>query len=94
MTSASSDFEDGVRSARNLSPGPNGLQLATNGTGEAVFEVFTPWIIVPKVNKLDDPTDDTEASVVTLHTALPVTVVVSADQGKYPDTLQELVEKK
>jgi hypothetical protein len=70
-----------IRSARNLKPAANGLQLASTSSGEAVFEVFTPWIIVPKVNTLDNPTDDTEASVVTLHAARPVTVAVSADQG-------------
>ncbi len=82
LTRSSSDFEDGARSARNLSPGANGLELTREGDGETVFDVFTPWIIVPKVNNLDDPTDDTEASVVTLHAARPVTVLVSTDDGK------------
>ncbi len=82
LTDASSDFQDGVRSAGNLEPGGAGLKLATAGSGEAVFEIFTPWIIVPRVNHLDDPGDDTEASVVTLDAARPVTVSVSLDHGK------------
>lgn len=82
LTSASSDFQDGVQQARNLRPGPTGLQLENDGSGEVVFEVFTPWIIVPKVNNLDDPHDDSEASIVTLHTARPVTLWISTDHGK------------
>lgn len=82
LTSASSDFEDGARSVRNLTCGPSGLEFAEDGIGEAVFDVFTPWIIVPKVNDLADPTDDTEASIVTLDAARPITLLVSANHGK------------
>jgi hypothetical protein len=81
LTDASSDFQDGRRSVRNLEPGGEGLRLTAADTGEAVFEVFTPWIIVPKVNDLDDPSDDAEASIVTLDAVLPVTVLVSLDHG-------------
>ena len=87
LASASSDFEDGAREVRNLIPGLCGLRLVGNGTGETVFEVFTPWIIVPKVNDLDDPTDDSEASIVTVHAARPVTVLVSSNQGKHWETV-------
>ncbi|MDP6558174.1 MAG: hypothetical protein QGG71_26145 [Pirellulaceae bacterium] len=82
LTDASSDFRDGVRAAKNLEPGGEGLKFETTGNGEAVFEVFSPWIIVPKVGKLDDKTDDSEASIVTLDAARSVTVLVSLDQGK------------
>ncbi|MEE8450321.1 MAG: hypothetical protein V3R99_00350 [Thermoguttaceae bacterium] len=82
LTAASSDFRDGARSVRNLRPGSEGLTLLADGTGEAVFEVFTPWIIVPKVGNLDDESDDTEASIVTLDAAGPATVLVSLDHGK------------
>jgi len=51
------------------------------GGAEVVFEVFTPYIIVAKINDLDDPNDDTEASVVTLETGVPVQVAVSLDHG-------------
>ncbi|MFW6161565.1 MAG: hypothetical protein ACODAJ_02280, partial [Planctomycetota bacterium] len=82
LTDSSSDFEDGVRSVKNLEPGPKGLTLVRDGVGEAVFEMFTPWIIVAKINGLDDASDDSEAALVRLVTAAPVTVAVSADQGR------------
>ena len=82
LTNASSDFLDGVQSARNLEPGSSGLELASTGSGEAVFEISTPWIIVPKVNNFDEESDDCEASVVSLDVARPVTVLVSLDLGK------------
>jgi hypothetical protein len=82
LTAASSDLADGVQSVRNLRPGEEGLGLAAAGDGEVVFEVFSPWIIVPKVNNLDDPDDDTEASIMTLDAAAPVTVSVSLDHGR------------
>ncbi|HYW79188.1 MAG TPA: hypothetical protein VE890_06395, partial [Thermoguttaceae bacterium] len=74
LTGRSSDFRDGARDVSNLQPGDGGLRLMADGEAEAVFEVFTPWIIVPKVADLDDQDDDTEASVVTLDTAGPMTV--------------------
>ncbi len=82
LTDASSDFEDGVRTVRNLEPGRAGLTLTAAGGGEAVFDVFTPWIIVPKVNSLDEENDDAEASIVTLDAVRPVTVFVSLDNGR------------
>ena len=82
LTAASTDFGDGVRTAENLEPGAEGLKLVEDGSGSAVFEVFTPWTIVPKVNNFDDETDDSDASVLTLDTVLPVTVLVSLDHGK------------
>jgi hypothetical protein len=81
LTEASCDFQRGVYSADNLAPGPAGLQLETPGVGEAVFEVFTPWIIVPQVNDLDDTEDDSRASVVALEVTRPVRVLVSRDHG-------------
>ena len=82
LTAASSDFRDGVRVIRNLTPGDDGLHLVETGDAEAVFEVFTPYVIVAKINNLDDPGDDAEASVVSLETALPVAVAISLDHGR------------
>jgi hypothetical protein len=81
LSDGKTDFQDGARGVRNLAPGEQGLHLVTAGDGEAFFEVFTPYIIVAKVNDLDDPNDDAEASVVTLETALPVALAVSLDHG-------------
>ncbi len=81
LSAPSTDFGDGARTVRNLAAGEQGLHLVEAGDAETVFEVFTPYIIVAKVNDLDDPGDDAEASVVTLDTALPVDLAVSLDHG-------------
>jgi hypothetical protein len=80
LTADSTDFADGVDQVHGLKPGRRGLEL-TAASGEAVFEVFTPWIIVPKVNEFDDPDDDTEASVVSLAVGVPLTLNVSVNNG-------------
>jgi len=81
LSAMSTDFRDGARAVRNLAPGEQGLHLVKTGDAEVTFEVFTPYIIVAKINDLDDPSDDAEASVVTLETALPVALAVSRDHG-------------
>jgi hypothetical protein len=81
LSEASTDFADGVYAAKNLVPGRKGLHLRQAGDGEVIFEVFTPYVIVAKVNKLEDLTDDAEASVVTFEAFLPVDVAVSLDHG-------------
>ena len=53
-----------------------------------MFEIFTPWIIVPKVNSLDDAHDDSEASVVTVDAARAVTFLVSRDHGRSWDEVK------
>ena len=75
------DFEDGYYDVRNLRPGDKGLEIVDDGQAQVTFEVFTPYIIVPKVNDLDDANDDEEASVVILKGSLPVDVLVSLDHG-------------
>jgi len=81
LSDASTDFEDGVYTVKNLAPGKDGLRLVEKGDGEVIFEVFTPYIIVAQINNLDNITDDAEASVVTLQALLPVSVSVSLDHG-------------
>jgi hypothetical protein len=66
LTSRSSDFPDGVYDAENVRPTAGGLTLAKPGRGHAVFEVRTPYVIVPLVGKLETTEDDREASVVEL----------------------------
>jgi len=80
LTAKSTDFADGVYNVKGMKPGTNGLEL-TADKAEVVFEVFTPWIIVAKINDLDDESDDTEASVVALDAAVPLTVLVSTNNG-------------
>jgi len=81
LSDASTDFADGAFVADNLIPGTEGLHLKQAGDGQVIFEVFTPYIIVAKVNDLDDLADDTEASVVTIESFLPVEASISLDNG-------------
>jgi hypothetical protein len=81
LTSGSTDFADGARDVINVAPGKDGLALRAGGVAEAVFEVFTPWIVVPKVNGLDDESDDAEASVATVDSGMPLTVRISTNHG-------------
>ena len=81
LTKAFTDFEDGCYEARNVQPGENGLEVIRDGQAEVTFEVFTPYIIVPKVNDLDDPNDDSEASVVVVKGPTPIEALVSLDHG-------------
>ncbi|MBN2593108.1 MAG: hypothetical protein JXA81_06350, partial [Sedimentisphaerales bacterium] len=81
LSEASTDFADGAYTVDNLVPGKEGLHLEQAGEGQAVFEVFTPYIIVAKINDLDDINDDKEASVVTIESFLPVDTEVSLDNG-------------
>ncbi len=81
LTREFTDFEDGYYDVDNLRPGANGLEIIRAGEAEITFEVFTPYIIVPKINDLDDADDNEEASVVSLHAALPIDLSVSLDHG-------------
>lgn len=80
LTDRSSDFEDGVYDSVNVRAAPGGLTLRESGQGEAIFEVRSPYIIVPLVGKLDTTEDDREASVVELDAA-HATLAVSLDNG-------------
>ena len=81
LSDVSTDFADGVYAVDNLVPGKEGLHLKHAGEGWVVFEIFTPYIIVAKINDLDNLADDTEASVVTMESFLPVNAEVSTDNG-------------
>ncbi|MBN2271497.1 MAG: hypothetical protein JXN61_12840, partial [Sedimentisphaerales bacterium] len=81
LSDSSTDFEDGVYAVKNLAAGRRGLHVVEKGPAEAVFEIFTPYIIVAKINDLDDPNDDAEASVVTIEPFLPVDLAVSLNHG-------------
>ena len=81
LSETSTDFADGVYAVDNLIPGKEGLHLKQAGEGQVIFEVFTPYLIVAKVNDLEDLSDDTEASIVTIESILPVNTAVSLDNG-------------
>lgn len=80
LTADSRDFAEGAMSVEGLKPGKDGLEL-TAEKAEVVFEVFSPFVIVPKVNDLDNFDDDAEASVISLDAAVPVKVAVSTDNA-------------
>jgi hypothetical protein len=76
LTDESSDFADGVYDAQGVEPGPEGL----TGKGYVVFEVRSPYVIVPRVGDFDSTADDAEASVVRFD-GEGVTPSVSVDHG-------------
>ncbi len=78
LTEKSADFEDGAYDARNVRPGPAGL--VASGEGHAVFEVRSPYVIVPLVGKLETADDDREASVAKVE-AENATLSISTDNG-------------
>jgi hypothetical protein len=80
LTSRSSDFADGVYDADNVRPAAGGLTLQRAGKGYAIFEVRSPYVIVPLVNKLETTDDDREASVVKID-ATGATLSLSLDNG-------------
>ena len=80
LTSDSTDFTDGVYECDNVVPGPEGLVLKRPGSGYATFEVRTPYIIVPKVNRLETADDDCEASVLNIDAA-GANLSISLDSG-------------
>ena len=82
LRKGSSDFTDGVFSCRNVALSEEGVTLAQDGQGEAVFEVLSPYVIVPRVGDLDDRSDDCEASVVTFTSRGAVQVSLSRDYGR------------
>ncbi len=80
LTRTSSDFEDGVYDFRNVQPGADGLTLKEPGDGYAIFEVRTPYVIVPVVGDLDTTADDREASLVEID-AVGAALSLSLDNG-------------
>ncbi|MCI0639464.1 MAG: hypothetical protein L0Y72_15680 [Gemmataceae bacterium] len=80
LTSASSDFLDGKYDADNIKPGKAGLTLVRPGAGHAIFEVRSPYVIVPKVGQLATTKDDSEASVVEVD-ANGTSLAISLDNG-------------
>jgi len=80
LTDRSTDFEDGVYDARNVRTSPFGLTLVEPGSGYAIFEVRSPYVIVPKVGDLDTTEDDCEASVVEID-GTGVSLAISLDNG-------------
>jgi hypothetical protein len=80
LSERSSDFEDGAYDAANVRPAAGGLTLVRPGTGYAVFEVRSPYVIVPRVGDMTTTADDCEASVVRLEGS-GLSAAISQDNG-------------
>jgi hypothetical protein len=80
LTDRSSDFDNGVYDAVNVRPSANGLTLTKPGEGFAIFEVRSPYVIVPSIGKMDTREDDRDASVIEIN-AVDVALSVSLDNG-------------
>ena len=80
LSERSSDFADGAYDARNVRPATAGLTLKDAGEGYAIFEVRSPYIIVPKVGPSDTLAEDREASLVELD-ASGAALALSVDNG-------------
>jgi hypothetical protein len=61
-------------------PAAAGLTLKEPGEGYAIFEVRSPYVIVPKVGPLDTLAGDREASLVELN-ATGASLALSVDNG-------------
>ncbi len=80
LTDRSSDFDNGVYDAVNVRPSANGLTLTNPGEGFALFEVRSPYVIVPSIGRMDTREDDRDASVIEIN-AVDVALSVSLDNG-------------
>lgn len=74
------DFHDGVLAAGNVAVTADGLSVEKEGEGFAIFEIASPYVIVPELGKLEDPKDDREASVIEIDAA-GATLSYSPDEG-------------
>ena len=80
LTDAYADFDQGVDGHQNVVVTPDGLRLQEPGSGEAVFNVRSPYIIVPQVGELDRREDDTQAAILEW-TGRQVSWSISTDNG-------------
>ncbi len=80
LTDQYQDFAHGVYSCQHVRPGPDGVTLTDASHGHAIFEVQSPYIIVPQVNDLDRSDDDCQASVVECR-GRTLSLSISLDQG-------------
>jgi len=79
--SSADDVADGIYDANNVAAGADGLSAQEEERGFVVFEVRSPYIIVPLVEDYKNPDDDHGASVVEI-AGESVTASVSLDYGK------------
>ncbi|HUQ71779.1 MAG TPA: hypothetical protein VM165_19775 [Planctomycetaceae bacterium] len=81
------DYTDGVLASGNVAITEQGLSVVKDGEGYAIFEVASPYVIVPELGKLEDAKDDKDASVVEID-AKGATLSFSPDEGATWITLE------
>jgi len=82
LKSDSSDLDDGVFQKKNVEVTDKGVTVAGSGNGEVVFEVLSPYIIVPLVGDLLTRDDDREASIIDFTSRGRIKVYISLDYGR------------
>lgn len=85
LTDRTRDVELGAYSIDNLKAGPKGLTPASEGRGQVVFEVLSPYIIVPIMEDLDNPDNfslNRDAATVMVKATAPVQAEVSTNRGR------------
>ncbi|MFC1716396.1 hypothetical protein ACFL6S_22180 [Candidatus Poribacteria bacterium] len=92
LRKGSGDFEDGVFNNRNIALIDDGLTLESDGEGDAIFEVVSPYVIVPQVSKLDDRSGNSEASVITFTSRGEICVSISLDYGRSYTEIKTVTE--
>jgi hypothetical protein len=92
LRKASRDFEDGVFDRKNVELTDKGLVPVGNGSHEVIWEVLSPYVIVPQVNSLETTDDDKEASIVTFKSSGGVIVSLSLDYGRSFNAIKKIDE--
>ena len=80
LTAASEHFADGAIASSNLQVTADGLTVQEAGVGWAIFEMRSPYPIVPELGKLADKKDDKEAAIVEIDGAA-ASLTVSYDNA-------------
>ena len=93
LTDATRDVELGAFAIQNLIPSPKGLTTAQSGSGWVVFEVLSPYVIVPIMDDLDEPNNtalNRDAATVMIDASRAVQAAVSTDGGMNWNSLGRL----
>jgi hypothetical protein len=85
LTVKTRDVELGAQAVENLAPSARGLTTVHPGRGSVTFEVLSPYIIVPVMDDLDDPSNtalNRDAATVMIDATTSVEAEFSADGGR------------
>jgi len=84
LTGKTRDVELGAYEIRNLRTSAEGLTPAEPGGGSVVFEVLSPYVIVPVMDDLDDPSGalNRDAATILIDATTAVEADISTDGGR------------